>query len=90
MDREANIVSSIPAVSTKERPNVCCSNIDLIQAIGWNSLERTVSDWKKLFSSVDDRLEFLGTHTPAGSSVSLIEAKFHSGVNGHTNGGSSI
>lgn len=61
----------------------CCSNMDMIQAIGWNSVERTASDWKRLFSSVDNRLEFVGTRTPAGCSVSLIEAEFHSGVNGH-------
>lgn len=48
--------------------------MDMIQAIGWNSVERTCSDWKDLFSSVDGRLVFLGTRTPPGCSVSLIEA----------------
>ncbi|KAL8722885.1 MAG: hypothetical protein Q9225_000718 [Loekoesia sp. 1 TL-2023] len=51
-------------------------NLDMIQALGWNSLERTTSDWEKLFASVDPRYVFLGTRTPEGSSVSLIEAEF--------------
>ncbi|KAJ0414364.1 putative O-methyltransferase [Aspergillus carlsbadensis] len=49
-------------------------NLDMIQMLGWNSLERTASDWKSLFASVDPRLEFVGTITPEGSIVSLIEA----------------
>ena len=56
--------------------------MDMIQAIGWNSIERTASDWKRLFTTVDHRLTFLGTRTPEGCSVSLIEAEFRSGVNG--------
>lgn len=48
----------------------------MIQAAGWNSLERTTSDWERLFAKVDPRYAFLGTRTPAGSSVSLIEAAF--------------
>lgn len=51
-------------------------NLDMIQATGWNSLERTTSDWEKLFASVDPRYRFLGTRTPERSSVSLIEAEF--------------
>lgn len=54
-------------------------NMDMIQAIGWNSIERTSSDWRDVFQSVDDRLEFLGTRTPAGCSVSLIEAVLRTG-----------
>lgn len=46
----------------------------MIQALGWNSLERTSRDWEKLFQKVDSRLKFLGTRTPEGSCVSLIEA----------------
>lgn len=61
-----------------------CSNMNMIQAIGWNSIERTASDWKRLFSSVDKRLRFLGTRTPPGCSVSLIKAEFHLGANGAT------
>ncbi|EXJ91409.1 hypothetical protein A1O1_04521 [Capronia coronata CBS 617.96] len=53
-------------------------NMDMIQAIGWNSIERTASDWKRLFSSVDSRLVFKGAWTPEGCSVSLIEAQFQS------------
>ncbi|KAL2844377.1 S-adenosyl-L-methionine-dependent methyltransferase [Aspergillus pseudoustus] len=49
-------------------------NLDMIQMLGWNSLERTESDWKSLFAAVDPRLEFVGTITPEGSIVSLIEA----------------
>lgn len=52
------------------------SNMDMIQAIGWNSIERTSSDWERLFKTVDSRLKFLGTRTPPGCSVSLIEAQF--------------
>ena len=48
----------------------------MIQATGWNSLERTTSDWEKLFASVDPRFQFVGTRTPERSSVSLIEAVF--------------
>ncbi|KAI3339595.1 putative O-methyltransferase [Ustulina deusta] len=51
-------------------------NMDMIQAIGWNSVERTSSHWKKLFESVDSRLQYLGTRTPPGCSVSFIEARF--------------
>lgn len=48
----------------------------MIQATGWNSLERTASDWRKLFASVSKGYHFLGTRTPKGSAVSLIEARF--------------
>ena len=48
----------------------------MIQAAGWNSLERTASDWRKLFASVSPEFHFLGTRTPKGSAVSLIEARF--------------
>jgi len=49
----------------------------MIQATAWNSLERTASDWQKLFFSVSPEYQFLGTRTPEGSAVSLIEARFH-------------
>ena len=48
----------------------------MIQVTGWNSLERTASDWRKLFASVSQEYHFLGTRTPKGSAVSLIEARF--------------
>jgi hypothetical protein len=51
-------------------------NLDMIQATGWNSLERTEPDWCRLFASVDSRYQFLGTRTPEGSAVSLLEAVF--------------
>lgn len=51
----------------------------MIQATGWNSLERTASDWQKLFASVSKEYQFLGTRTPKGSAVSLIEARFETG-----------
>lgn len=51
--------------------------MDMIQAIGFNSIERTASDWSRLFQSVDSRLEFLGTRTSPGSNMSIIEAQFH-------------
>ncbi|KAF2152731.1 putative O-methyltransferase [Myriangium duriaei CBS 260.36] len=51
-------------------------NMDMIQAIGWNSIERTSSDWARLFTTTDKRLKFLGTRTPPGCSVSIIEARF--------------
>lgn len=50
--------------------------MDMIQAIGWNSVERTPSHWEELFKSVEGRLEFLGARTPPGCSVSLIEARY--------------
>ena len=49
-------------------------NLDMIQALGWNSLERTVSDWRRLFSETSPGFKFAGAWTPTGSSVSLIEA----------------
>ena len=52
------------------------SNLDMIGATGWNSLERTTNDWENLFASVDPRYHFLGARTPKGSSVSLIEAVY--------------
>lgn len=48
----------------------------MIGATGWNSLERTTSDWENLFASVDPRYRFLGARTPENSSVSLIEAVY--------------
>jgi hypothetical protein len=48
----------------------------MVQALGWNSLERTTPDWINLFASVDKRITLVGTRTPPGSSVSLIEAIF--------------
>ncbi len=48
----------------------------MIQATGWNSLERTASDWQRLFTSISNEYHFLGTRTPKGSAVSLIEARF--------------
>ena len=51
--------------------------MDMIQVIGFNSIERTASDWAHLFQLVDKRLEFLGTRTSPGSNMSIIEAKFH-------------
>jgi len=52
-------------------------NLDMIQALGWNSLERTTPDWENLFAKVDSRLKLIGTRTPEGSMVSLIEAVFN-------------
>lgn len=52
-------------------------NLDMIQALGWNSLERTTPDWEILFAKVDPRLRLIGTRTPEGSMVSLIEAVFN-------------
>jgi hypothetical protein len=66
--------------------NRACSNLDMIQAIGFNSIERTASDWVRLFQSVDHRLEFLGTRTSPGSSMSLIEAGFHENGGSHVPG----
>ena len=51
-------------------------NLDMIGATGWNSLERTTTDWENLFAKVDPRYQFLGARTPKGSSVSLIEAMY--------------
>ena len=58
-------------------------HMDMIGAIGWNATERTSSDWDRLFTAVDSRLRFLGTRTPEGCSVSLIEAEFVPEMNGH-------
>ncbi|OAA75810.1 O-methyltransferase, family 2 [Akanthomyces lecanii RCEF 1005] len=63
---------------TKKQPY----NMDMIQAIGWNSIERTGPDWKRLFQAVDTRLQYMGTVTPLGCSVSLIEARLESQPNG--------
>lgn len=63
-----------PEVSDTAWSQKQARNLDMIQALGWNSLERTVSDWKKLFAETDPRLEYTGAWTPPGSSVSLIEA----------------
>lgn len=61
-------------VATTKWSNKQPRNLDMIQALGWNSLERTSRDWERLFQKVDSRLKFLGTRTPEGSCVSLIEA----------------
>jgi hypothetical protein len=65
------------ALNIEEMLTNLCSNMDMIQAIGFNSIERTASDWSRLFKSVDSRLEFLGTRTSPGSNMSIIEAEFH-------------
>lgn len=49
----------------------------MIQALGWNSLERTARDWQDLFARADPRYEFLGTKTPEGSLISVIEAVYN-------------
>ena len=59
----------------------------MIQATGWNSLERTASDWQKLLTSISDEYHFLGTRTPKGSAVSLIEARFERRQVGEVAGG---
>lgn len=51
-------------------------NLDMIQATGWNSLERTLPDWEALFKRVDPRLFFCGAQTPKGSLLTLIEAEW--------------
>ena len=50
-------------------------NLDMIQAIGWNSLERTLPDWEGLFKKVDSRLIFRGATTPTASCQTLILAE---------------
>ncbi|KAI9931189.1 hypothetical protein ASPWEDRAFT_34287 [Aspergillus wentii DTO 134E9] len=50
-------------------------NMDILQIMGYNSIERTSSDWERLFRSVDSRLKYLGTRTPPGCSLSFIEAQ---------------
>lgn len=81
MEREAAVVS----ILREGRRRSCvrerlitstCSILDMLQAIGWNSIERTPSDWERLFTSADRRLRFMGTRTPPGSSLSFIEARF--------------
>ncbi|CEN59742.1 hypothetical protein ASPCAL02186 [Aspergillus calidoustus] len=67
----------LPDVSQPEWTKKQWRNLDMIQMLGWNSLERTESDWKSLFALVDPRLQFVGTKTPEGSIVSLIEAIWH-------------
>lgn len=52
------------------------SNLDMIQTTCWNSLERTNSGWRDLFSRVDPKFVYLGSKTPHGSAVSLIEAEY--------------
>ncbi|KAI9714705.1 MAG: hypothetical protein M1828_001134 [Chrysothrix sp. TS-e1954] len=52
-------------------------NMDMMQALGANSIERTVSDWERLFKAVDPRLQLIGTSTPPGCAYSLIEARFN-------------
>lgn len=60
-------------------------NLDMIQATGWNSLERTLPDWEALFRKVDTRLSFVGAKTPTASVQTLIEVEFQGGA--VTNGG---
>lgn len=55
-------------------------NLDMIQATGWNSLERTLPDWQALFAKVDARLVFCGAHTPKGSVMTLIEVELAHGA----------
>lgn len=93
MEREAAIVSGSytkilsDAIESEDHiPNRACSNMDMIQAIGFNSIERTASDWKRLFQSLDHRLQFLGTRTSPGSSMSLTEAQFQEDRGSHVPG----
>jgi hypothetical protein len=52
----------------------------MIQALGWNSLERTAPGWADLFTKADPRFHFVGTRTPPGSAVSLIQAEWKGGA----------
>ena len=79
MDAKATSVCIQRRVKSRKVPanKSLIRNLDMIQALGWNSLERTITDWTKLFAKVDPRLQFLGTRTPEDSSVSLVEAIFN-------------
>lgn len=55
-------------------------NLDMIQATAWNSLERTLPDWEKLFKEADPRLVFRGAMTPRGSCQTLILAEMGDGA----------
>lgn len=48
----------------------------MVQALGWNSLERTTPDWKSLFQKTDPRFRLLGVHQVKNSPLALIEAEF--------------
>lgn len=50
-------------------------NLDMIQATAWNSLERTLPDWGRLFKEADPRLVFRGATTPRGSCQTLFLAE---------------
>ncbi|RVX74075.1 hypothetical protein B0A52_01907 [Exophiala mesophila] len=53
-----------------------CRNLDMIQALGWNSLERTVPDWKSLVEKTDPRFRLTGVYQVKNSPLVLIEAVF--------------
>ena len=62
------------AVATTQWSQKQPRNLDMIQALGWNSLERTRDDWAALFEKAGAGFQFMGTRNPPGSAVSLIEA----------------
>ncbi|KAK4611257.1 O-methyltransferase AMT9 [Fulvia fulva] len=64
------------AVATTKWSQKQPRNLDMIQALGWNSLERTQDDWAALFDKAGAGFQFIGTKIPPGSAVSLIEASW--------------
>ena len=51
------------------------SAADLQMMVGFNSMERTLNDWKSLISRADDRLEVARVSTLPGSLWSCVEIK---------------
>lgn len=53
-------------------------DLDMVMAACFNSAERTKDDWLKLLNMVDERLVFRSITRPEGSTMSIVEAVWHS------------
>lgn len=42
-----------------------------------NARERDRDDWEMLFKQADERFQFAGAFVPEGSSLAIIEARWH-------------
>ena len=47
--------------------------LDMLMMTGWNSKERTEREWRELFTSADERFDFVGIRQSKQSALQIIE-----------------
>lgn len=55
---------------------VPCRNLDMVMLACFNSSERTAADWEKLFTTADQRFEFLGVRQLEQSTMAVVEVQW--------------